>query len=166
MKKKLLLFVVALFFAGCASAIPPGTKPSYAPVEQTKATVYIIDGLRGMNVGTGEIVFVNGERVGPLSRRQYTWLHVKPGVMDVSMNDPAIKSRKMAARRFTVEAGMVYYVLYEIETIESDGALLAEILSGASHDAVEFRAEDLTLISPDRGAELINTRKLVGNAKD
>jgi len=56
----------------------------------------------------------------------------------------------------------LYDTGYRIARHESDGALLGEILSGASKKGVTFRPEDLDLLFADDGRALIENRKLVG----
>ena len=159
----LLVALAAVFLPACATTIPAGNKPRTAPKRNDKATVYVIDDLGGINIGPGEIVVVNGKAVSVLSRREYTWFYVAPGTMDISMNDPAIKSRKMSARRWEVDAGKSYYVRYKIASYRSDGALLGDIITGAGNNAVEFSAEDLLMIPEPAAQSIMQGHKLVGS---
>jgi hypothetical protein len=121
------------------------------------------DDVGGIALGSGEIVLVNGTTVGVVSRRQFTWFYLSPGTMDISMNAPEMTSHKMSAQRFLVDAGKAYFVRYKIAHRSSDGALLAEIMSGVSRNAVYFHPDDLTLVPEAEAWDRMNTMKLVGS---
>ena len=159
----IVLVVCGACLSGCASAIPAGSKPKLAPPSKEKAIVYVIDDLGGISLGSGEIIVVNGATVGSLSRRQYTWFYMRAGQMAISMNDPAIKSRKLSARIFTVEAGKTYFVRYKILRPVSDGALLMEIASGVSKNRDIFKPEDLALVPESTALDIIKVHTLVGS---
>ena len=58
---------------------------------------------------------------------------------------------------------MVYFVQYRVVSFKSDGALLGEILSGASKNAASFDSEDLQFLSEVEAKGLVDGFTFVGN---
>lgn len=155
-------FAIAALLAGCATSIPVGDKPKTAPARSEKATVYVMDDFAGIPLGAGEIVVVNSKPVAVLSRQQYTWFYMPPGNMDISMNDPGMKGRKMTAQRWQVAPGETYFVRYRPHFRNPD-AELWNLFSSESRNAIVLHPEDLTMIPKAEGFEAIRNRKLVGS---
>jgi hypothetical protein len=131
-------------------------------VRKDKATVYVIDDFTGIPLGAGEIVVVNGKTVAVLSRQQYTWFYMPPGNMDISMNDPGLKSRKMTAQRWQVESGETYFVRYRPYFRNPDTELW-NLFSNESRNAIVLHPEDLTMLPNSEGFDVIRKRKLAGS---
>ena len=162
MKSALKVILLISFLSSCAS-LPPGDMAAHGSVTTTHALVYLLNNIGGVKMG-GELMVVNGTEGGTLDRREYTWFLVPEGVMKLSFNDTWMKSRKLSARVFEVEAGKTYYIGYSLDGYgTSDASLLYEAFSGASDGDDNFKSSDISLLSESNALETIKSYDLVGN---
>jgi hypothetical protein len=146
-----------LVLTGCVLPTPAGNKNRLASANPGKATVYVLGDFGGLAV-------INGTRIGALQGKSYTWFHAEAGIANISINDPSIPSRKMSARSFVLIAGKTYYFRYKVMSFKGDGALVADIISGRSRNALEFDPGDIQELSEAEAMPLIQKYKLVGSA--
>lgn len=130
-----------------------------------KATIYLFNGTpkAALDITSHDLAVIDGVQIGPLPFQGYTWFYYAPGTYNLSINDPWIKSRKLAATRVELKAGLVYFVRYKVVTYKSDGALLGDIMSGASKNAESFDAENLQFLTEDEAKCLMSRLSFVGN---
>lgn len=149
---------------GCATSMPSAGMNPTAPAVADKATFYVIDDLAGARIAGGEILVVNGQEIGALNRRQYTWFQITPGEVKISVNDPAATTHKLASRLIQAEGGKTYYIRYLVH--QSNMPPIVELVNSLSnpgkHDD-SYHSEDLGLIREEVGKILISGDDLVGN---
>lgn len=159
-----LLVTLMLLLAGCSTTSSPKGKPQFAPTNLRQATIYVFDDLPGV-VGPGEVVVANGTPIGPLSRRQYTWFYVRPGLLDLRITDRLNGTRTLARGTLPVQAGRSYYIRYRMVRYERD-ALALQGLSKDSRPIVHahernFHEGDLQEVPESEGIALAGTHRLV-----
>lgn len=138
-----ILFALILLLGGCASTnTSPKGKPQFAPGNLREATIYVIDDLPGISpAGPREVIMVNGRPVGTLDPRQYTWFYVRPGTLDISMNDPQCVNRVMAGTRVNVEEGRSYYFSYRFVRYKRVDTLEPKVMLDPKDSWAEARCE-------------------------
>lgn len=162
MNALLKIALTSLCVSACAS-MPAGNKAPQGYFSSNQALVYLLNNIGGVKIG-GELMVVNGNEGGTLDRREYTWFHVPAGQVKLSFNDNMMKSRKLAARVFNVNAGSTYYIGYSLEgPPSSDATLIFEGLSGASDGNDNFNFQDIYLLTEREALENIKGYDLVGN---
>lgn len=159
------VLVLALMLGGCTGVIPSADKPRSAPLNADKATVYLFNGTpkAALDLSSHDLAVLDGDLIGPLPFQAYTWFYHVPGIYSLSINDPWLKSRKLAATKIELKPGMVYFVRYKVISFKSDGALLGEIVSGAAKNADSFDSEDIQFLAEDEAKRLMGTLTFVGN---
>jgi hypothetical protein len=155
-------FAIACGFCACTAPLPPSTMTALAPSSKTLATIYVFDDLQGGRMGNGEILLVNGQAIGSLDRREYTWFQVPAGTVELSLTDPV--SEVLARRPLDVSAGQTYYVRYQVQFSGMPPIVdLVNSFKDRPGYKPAFHPEDLATVSTEAGAVYVGSDTLVGN---
>lgn len=163
--RRLAAFCAALCLSGCASALPAGSRAAIAPAAPELATVYVFNDAKEPLIPLAtSLLVLDGERIGGLGGQQYTWFLVRPGVHELSINDPSIPSRELAAARVSADAGGVYRLKYDPRLTHPDGAILVDSLLTAVSGKQLIDPQGLYPVGDIETRALTLKLKLVGNS--
>jgi hypothetical protein len=157
-------FLSVAALGGCATQVGVTGGPRKPPQSTALATVFVIDGLEGPRLGSGELVVVGNAPIGVLNRRQYTWFQIQPGKVQLVISDPNRPSRRLASRAVDVEGGKYYYFRYIVP--QSNLLSIVEMVNALKSPPPEianYNSEDLRPISPEVASVLIDAYEAAGN---
>lgn len=154
-----VLPLLLVLLAGCVTSRPL----QFAPVNLDQATVYLYNDACGFPMGARAHVAVNGVPIATLSYREYTWLFVPPGIMQVSIYDPRKPGQRVVSRQFVVQRGKPYHIAYKNVRYTE-----VEVAGGKTYVPVEtrvttIRGKDLLWVRESDGIAMTQTHRLVTN---
>ncbi len=163
---RVLVCVLPILINGCATSMPAGNKPVHAGHDPKQATVYVFNTLGGWGTSCDSLR-INGREIGGLKNNyQYTWFYVLPGSYQITINDPAFKDRKLAAKEITAQPGQEIYLAYRWVRTSSDASLIADMVKQATTGEQGVAPDQLEVLSPEEADAMIDKYTLVGNTLD
>lgn len=159
-KIRLIVLPLMLLLAGCVTSRPL----QFAPANLEQSTIYLFNNMRGFGIGSRAHFTVNGVPVVTLSPREYTWMFVPSGIVEISVDDPRQLGRRIITRQFALQRGRPYYLCYENVRYTD-----VELADGKTYPPVpvretSFLTKDLVWVRDSDGIALTETHRLVRNA--
>jgi hypothetical protein len=157
-----ILVPLILVFCGCASTVPKADMPTTATPVPDKATVYVFQATVAI-VSESLPLIVDGEKVGVLPLRSYTWFQCAPGAHEVAVGDALISHRVLAAAKISAAAGGTIYLKYVLNPRPNElglvGGFIGDLVSGKQVSA----PDPLFKVGQDEAEKMIKKYELVGN---
>jgi hypothetical protein len=157
-----ILLPLILVLCGCASTVPKSDMPATAAPVPGKATIYVFHASAAI-VSERLPLIVDGERVGVLPLRGYTWFQCAPGAHELAVGDALISHRMLAATKISVAAGDTIYLKYVLNQRPNElglvGGFIGDVVSGKQVSI----PDPLFRVKPEDAEKMIKSYELVGN---
>lgn len=96
------------------SALFTACHQTQQPASDTQAAVFVLNTLTVPERETHR-VYVNGQPIGELKSRQYTWFQLPPGTHDITISGTPLFDNPLSAQKLKLRAGQIRYLVYDQE---------------------------------------------------